>query len=222
MASVIVFDLDDTLYLERDFVRSGFAAVDRWVGESFRISGFFDRAWALFEAGRRNDIFDRALSELAIQGSPELVQRLVDIYRKHEPSIRLAPDAEEALAAVCTRRRAALLTDGTRITQAKKVEVLDLFERLRPIVYTDGLGIGMQKPHPHGFLTIQNAFGLKPEGFVYVADNPSKDFVAPRRLGWKTVRVRRPEGQYAHLCVEAEQEADCTVTSLTELDLVDL
>ena len=39
MASVIVFDLDDTLYLERDFVRSGFAAVDRWVSDRFAISG---------------------------------------------------------------------------------------------------------------------------------------------------------------------------------------
>jgi len=222
MASVIVFDLDDTLYLERDFVRSGFAVVDRWVSDRFLISGFFDRAWALFEAGRRGDIFDCALSELAIQGSPELIRRLVDIYRGHEPSIRLVPDAEEALMAVCSRRRGALLTDGLRTMQARKVAVLDLVERLQPIVYTDDLGKGMRKPHPQGFLTIQDAFGLAPHKFVYVADNPSKDFVAPRQLGWKTVRVRRTEGEYAHLCVEAAQEADHTVTSLTELDLVDV
>jgi putative hydrolase of the HAD superfamily len=222
MASVIVFDLDDTLYLERDFVRSGFMAVDRCVSHRFEISGFFDRAWSLFEAGRRGDIFNCALSELAIQVSPELVRLLVDIYRGHEPSIQLAPDAEEVLLAVCSRRRAALLTDGPRTTQARKVAVLDLIERLRPIVYTDDLGRGMQKPHPQGFLTIQGAFGLAAHEFVYVADNPSKDFLAPRQLGWRTVRVRRPEGQYAHLCVEAAKEADHTVTSLTELDLLDV
>src|SRR5262245_47772453 len=98
MASIIVFDLDDTLYLERDFVRSGFAAVDRWVGDTLAISGFFDRAWELFEAGQRGDIFDCALAASAVQASPELIRHLVAIFRDHVPSIRLAPDAEEVLA----------------------------------------------------------------------------------------------------------------------------
>ena len=31
MSWVVTFDLDDTLYLERDFVRSGFAAVGAWL-----------------------------------------------------------------------------------------------------------------------------------------------------------------------------------------------
>ena len=99
---------------------------------------------------------------------------------------------------------------------------LGLAERLRPIIYTDELGNGMQKPHPQGFLAIQNEFGLPARNFVYVADNPSKDFIGPRALGWKTVRVRRPEGQYAHLSVEPAQDADKTVTSLRELDLGEL
>ena len=81
MATVITFDLDDTLYLERDFVRSGFVAADGWVRDRFAVAGFFDRAWALFEAGRRGDIFDRALSALHIRTSPALVQHLVGIYR---------------------------------------------------------------------------------------------------------------------------------------------
>jgi putative hydrolase of the HAD superfamily len=222
MASVIVFDLDDTLYLERDFVRSGFAAVDRWVSDRFATSGFFDRAWALFDVGRRGDIFDCTLSELTIRVSPELIRHLVDIYRGHAPSIRLASDAEELLAVLCLHRRAALLTDGLGITQARKVEALGLVGRLRPIIYTDELGSGMWKPHPQGFLAIQNEFGLAAHEFVYVADNPSKDFVAPRRLGWKTIRVRRPEGEYARLCAEPALEADRIVTSLRELDLAEL
>jgi putative hydrolase of the HAD superfamily len=222
MASVIVFDLDDTLYLERDFVRSGFAAVDRWVSDRFAISGFFDRAWALFEGGRRGDIFDCALTELTIRVSPELIRHLIDVYRKHAPSIELAADAEEALAALCPRHTAALLTDGFGTTQARKVLALGLAERLRPIIYTDELGSGMQKPHPQGFLAIQNEFGLPARNFIYVADNPSKDFIGPRGLGWKTVRVRRPEGQYAHLSVGPAQDADKTVTSLRELDLGEL
>src|SRR5919109_3451394 len=126
MVSVVVFDLDDTLYLERDYVRSGFVAVDRWVNDRFSISGFFDRAWALFEAGRRGDIFDRAIVELTARPNPELVRDLVDVYRGHTPSIRLAPDAEAALPGLGARYRTALLTDGIGTTQARKVAALGL------------------------------------------------------------------------------------------------
>jgi len=222
MASLIVFDLDDTLYLERDFVRSGFVAVDGWVGDRLGVRGFFERAWALFEAGHRGDIFDRALHELAVPVRPELVQALVATYRGHTPSITLAPDAEQALAALCPRRRTSLLTDGPGRTQAGKVAALGLGERLRPIVYTDELGSGMGKPHPDGFLRIQRELAVPSREIVYVADNPGKDFVAPRRLGWKTVRVRRPQGLYARVSAEPGQEADRTVTSLSELDLAEL
>jgi putative hydrolase of the HAD superfamily len=222
MAAVIAFDLDDTLYLERDFVRSGFIAVDRWVCDRFAVTGFFDTAWILFEAGRRGDIFDRALAALEIQAGPELIRHLVNIYRDHTPSIHLATDAEEALADLCARRRTALVTDGYWNTQARKVAALGLVGRLKQIVYTDQLGRSKWKPHPEGFLAIQNEFGLAAQEFVYVADNPQKDFIAPRHLGWKTVRVRRPEGQYARLSAEPSLGPDYTVMSLRELDLAEL
>jgi putative hydrolase of the HAD superfamily len=222
MATVITFDLDDTLYLERDFVRSGFIAADSWVRDRFAVAGFFDTAWTLFEAGRRGDIFDRALAALNVRVSPEIVRQIVDIYRGHTPSIQLAADAEEALTYLCARRRITLVTDGYRNTQARKVEALGLVGRFEQIVYTDELGRGKWKPHPEGFRAIQSEFGLAAQEFVYVADNPQKDFIAPRQLGWKTVRVRRPEGQYARLCAEPRLEPDYTVTSLRELDLAAL
>jgi putative hydrolase of the HAD superfamily len=217
MIAAVVFDLDDTLYLERDFVRSGFRAVDDWIAERHLASGFFDLAWALFEAGRRGDIFDQVLRSLEIPASVDLVHDLVGIYRSHRPSIELPRDAVAALTDFCFRCPMALLTDGFRRTQERKVEALGLAERLWPIIYTDSFGRGMWKPHPRGFLAIQEGFGLQPHQLAYIADNPAKDFITPRRLGWKTIRVRRPEGQYAHLCVEQAIDAHYTITSLEEL-----
>src|ERR671939_2041911 len=98
MVAAIVFDLDDTLYIERDFVRSGFQAVDSWIANRYMRHGFFDRAWALFEAGQRGDIFDHVLRSLEIPTNGSLVSHLVGIYRSHRPSIRLPSDSEEALA----------------------------------------------------------------------------------------------------------------------------
>ena len=51
---------------------------------------------------------------------------------------------------------------------------------------------------------------------VYVADNPTKDFAAPRALGWHTVRIRRPGGLHAGLA-HSPHEVDHEITSLTEL-----
>ena len=51
MTRVAVFDVDDTLYLERDYVRSGFHAVATWAEETLDVTGVFDTAWGLFLAG---------------------------------------------------------------------------------------------------------------------------------------------------------------------------
>jgi hypothetical protein len=35
--------------------------------------------------------------------------------------------------------------------------------------------------------------------FAYISDNPSKDFVAPNRLGWRTIQLAYPGQVHAHL-----------------------
>src|SRR5687767_11665642 len=88
-ASCVVFDIDDTLYLERDYVRSGFRAVGEWARARLGISDFAERSWRLFEAGVRGSIFDDALTESGVQPDHALVRALVDVYRTHEPAIEM-------------------------------------------------------------------------------------------------------------------------------------
>lgn len=61
----VVFDLDDTLYLERDFVMSGFQAVERWAEQRLGIQNFAESCRQLFERGERQRVFDRRLPNLA-------------------------------------------------------------------------------------------------------------------------------------------------------------
>ena len=51
MIRTVVFDLDDTLFPEREFVLSGFAAVDAWLRNNRAITGFAERASAESRAG---------------------------------------------------------------------------------------------------------------------------------------------------------------------------
>lgn len=223
MEAAVVFDLDDTLYLERDFVRSGFQAVGAWLAREHGRDGFFDRAWALFEAGVRGTIFDRALEELGIAPQPDLIQRLVQVYRGHEPEIQLLPDAARALERCCaTGIGVALLTDGFEAVQRRKIEALRVEDHCAPVICTDCWGREFWKPHARGFQMIQDHFGLPPEALVYVADNPAKDFIGPLRLGWRTVRLCRPLGLHAEDMAAPAADAEILAQSLDEVDFAGL
>ena len=121
---LIVLDLDDTLYLERDYVRSGFHAVGKWIFEEVGIRGVFQDAWRLFEDGVRGNIFDRVLENHGIKDG-RLVQRLVGLYRSHEPKIKMLPDAEAFLESQ-RRGSLALITDGPSESQWAKIRALKL------------------------------------------------------------------------------------------------
>src|SRR4051812_15737516 len=88
----IVFDLDDTLFAESEYVLSGFRAVDAWLSATYSTSGFYDAALDGFSKGIRGRIFDEALAKIGIPYKPEFVGRLVEVYRGHTPKLTLLAD----------------------------------------------------------------------------------------------------------------------------------
>ncbi len=192
---VIVCDLDDTLYLERDYVASGFKAVGGWAETHLSLANFENVAWRLFQAGRRERVFDAALHELGVAGDSDLIQQMVSVYRSHKPMIALRDDVHHFLGGLHRPDGLALVTDGYREAQENKIAALRLGELgFSPIVVTDIWGRDYWKPHPRAFRLIADAFDSKPRRFVYIADNATKDFLAPNQLGWTTVQITRKGG----------------------------
>jgi putative hydrolase of the HAD superfamily len=187
-----VFDLDDTLYLERDYVLSGFNAVGQWAAEWLAIPNFAEQCVNLFERGVRGHIFDCVLQEHGHVVTPKMIAGLVEIYHGHSPAIKMAPDAEEAIREIRRSCPIAIITDGPVLSQTRKCTALGLESIASPVVLTDLLGKGFRKPHKMAFEFV--ASRIKAKKFMYVADNPAKDFTAPKQLGWLTVRVRRSGG----------------------------
>jgi putative hydrolase of the HAD superfamily len=187
-----VFDIDDTLYLERDYVHSGFEAAGRWAAKWIPIGDFAEQCWRRFAAGQRGSIFDEVLRESGRKANPELVSALVEVYRTHTPSIALATDAADALDAISHVASIAAISDGPAASQSRKAEALGLSAFAAPIILTEVLGSEFCKPHPRAFQQIQDS--RPASAYLYIADNPLKDFAAPKQLGWATVRVRRPQG----------------------------
>jgi putative hydrolase of the HAD superfamily len=194
----VAFDLDDTLYMERDYVSSGFSAVDEWCSQHLGLEGIQEQAQALFDQGRRDDIFDAALDCLGVGRDTGTVAAMVRIYREHAPHIKLLPDAVECLARLQDRVYLGLLTDGNSVSQWAKIDALGLRRRFDTTVVTGDWGIDFYKPHVKGYRCLESQLVQCSSRFVYVADNPTKDFFAPHTLGWNTIRVRRPGGLHEH------------------------
>jgi putative hydrolase of the HAD superfamily len=211
----VVFDIDDTLYLERDYVRSGFEAVGAWAERELGLVGFSEAAWADFVAGRRGDVFDDVLRDHGVTPTRDVIEAMVVCYRSHRPRISLLPDAAALVERIREAVALAAITDGPLQSQRAKAEALQLSEWAELVVYTEELGSGYGKPHPRAFQLVEEEFGTRGWENVYLADNPAKDFSGPRSLGWRTVRVRRPES--LHVTVACGGDVDVEVEDLTSL-----
>ncbi len=217
-AGCVVFDVDDTLYLERDYVRSGLHAVDALITDLYGVPGFFELAHRDFEQGRRGDLFDRALSRLGLAVTPAQLDDLIGCYRRHPPAIRLLPDALRALECAAAAGQVAVITDGPLSSQRAKVAALHLDRWATTMVLTAELFPTRPKPDPAAFLHVQDVLGAEGPDCTYVADNPLKDFRGPAGLGWRTVRIRRPGG--LHVLLGSGPDVDEEITSLDGLTAV--
>ena len=196
---MVAFDLDDTLYPEREFVHSGFTAVAQHLADSGVIDAesFFTTATSLFVAGARGNIFDLALEKLAVVFPAARLGELVRVYREHQPQNRPFADSPQLLKFLKAKGVVlALISDGLWQTQQHKLRALGLEAYFDHLVFTGAHGEDWGKPSPRAFLEIMGRSGVPAAACVYVADNPGKDFVGPNRLGWHTIRVRKKIGLY--------------------------
>lgn len=207
--------MDDTLYAERDYVRSGFEASAQILPLEIR-AHVAKACWDEFNGGSRLDIFDRVMRRFALHDR-DLISRLVAVYREHIPVIALDPSVISTLA----RAKAAgcflgIITDGRSLSQHAKIAALGLRSVVDAIICTDDLGREFWKPHPRAFTLMGEVARTEPGQCAYVGDNPRKDFVAPNALGWSTVMLRRIDAVHDERETPVGGEPHWTVTALPE------
>ena len=215
----VVFDLDDTLYPERQYVRSGYRAVGEFLRERLRrTEAFEDWLWQRFCSGRSAGALDALNAEFALGRSKEQIDELVSVYREHRPDIRPREGAAALLRRLRRRCRLALLTDGFLPAQQLKLEALALGPLFDVVVFTEEIGREAWKPSTAGFQAVRDRLRVPHECCAYVADNPAKDFVAPNRLGWRTVRLVCEGQVHAHGPAPPDGRPDTTIRRLDELE----
>jgi putative hydrolase of the HAD superfamily len=218
---LVAFDLDDTLFPERAFVRSGFRVVSNYLQQSGLVSRpLWPDLEAAFDSGVRGHVFEHVLGAAGVQFTEAVVRTLVEVYRSHRlpsgpvrPDIRFYPDVERTLADLSAAGlRLGVISDGPLAAQRVKVEALGLESRVDAVILTDAWGRAFWKPHPRAFTEIAERLAAEPAACVYVADNPAKDFHGPAAAGWApSIRITRPDGLYGQTPGGAEAAAPSDV-----------
>lgn len=180
--TVVVFDLDDTLYPEADYVTSGIRHVCAQIHSLYGKDIYTDVNSAL-EANPKVDWLAFACECAGLPNTAK--DSLLWDYRLHEPDICLTAECKTALESVRSSASAvAVLTDGRSVTQRLKLKALGLTDW--PMYISEEYGA--PKPNPERFKAIQSDYPA--EHYVYVADNVKKDFLGCNPLGWIGVGMR--------------------------------
>ena len=174
---LVVFDMDDTLYPEYDYVLSGFEAVAEQLQIQYGVERASEKLRMLFDENPQQ-VFNRLLDAEGIGYTQNDILRCVSVYKQHKPTLRLTTGAEQLLSALKEKGISlGMITDGNPVQQQNKFDALGLVRWIDRCILTDSLG-GEQyrKPHPVSFEMLHKHFGVPFHQMMYVGDNPKKDF----------------------------------------------
>ena len=180
---MFVFDLDDTLYKEIDFLQSAYREIAQWIETSFNLQFVFALMINWQSQGKEIDVFEKLIQAYQLPIKKDV---LVGMYRNHNPHIALSEEVKEVLSLLKDKGyMLGLITDGRTVTQKNKIRSLGLqsYISIKNIIISEEFG--SEKPSLLNYLYFESLYPGK--DFFYIGDNVAKDFIAPNRLGWTTL-----------------------------------
>jgi putative hydrolase of the HAD superfamily len=189
----VLFDLDDTLYPELEFVESGFHAVANYLGSRFNLdeNSLLTRIKEIFHRDGRGKIFDTLLRDFGMDREEE-IRLLVYIYRSHKPTLHAFADSLPLIYRLKENgNRLGIITDGMASVQRRKISALGFSELFDAIVCTDEIGREYWKPSVIPYKVALNLLRVEPSEATYVGNDLSKDFQGANSLGMQTIQLER-------------------------------
>ncbi len=171
----IVFDLDDTIVKEIDFLKSAFQEIANFVDSNN--SNLYNQMLDWYY--NKQNVFENILKK----HSNFAIQDLKNIYRNHFPNFDSKSKNRQLLIDLKQKGcKLGLISDGFSVTQRNKLKSLDIENLFDLIIISEEFG--SEKPNLNNFEIFHR---FQTQKYFYIADNIHKDFVAPNRLGWQTI-----------------------------------
>jgi putative hydrolase of the HAD superfamily len=190
----LLFDLDDTLYPQREWLDGAWDAVAEhataWDVDRAGLGRALRSIAAL--GSDRGGIVDRALRLVGRADVP--VAPLVETFRHYAPArLEPYPGVPETLDELARAVPLGLVSDGYPAGQRAKLAALGLTSAFSAIVWSDELGRDHRKPDPLPFHVALRELGVEPADAIYIGDRPAKDVGGAVAAGLRAVRVRTGE-----------------------------
>ena len=218
--TAVIFDLDDTLYPERRFALSSYAAVAAHVAPDIGVPSPVLYRF-LVQRFRRHGRVDLLQALCAAYDIPlRVVPTLVAVIRAHQPRLRLPRSSSRVLRELRARvHRLGLLTNGLPSTQRGKAAALGVDVLVDAVVYAEEHA-PEGKPAPVCFTTVLRRLGVDADRTVFVGDHPDKDVAGASHAGlhpiWLPGRQSGPPPAQAHAVARNLAEVPALVARLLE------
>lgn len=206
MIKAVVFDLDDTLISEKQYILSGFNKVSCEISRKYNLD--YKKVYRKMNEFFKEDsksVFNRTLGFFNINYSNAEISELINIYRNHNPKIEFYDDVIPTINKLKAMKiKLGIITDGYKETQLKKIEALRCRDIFDEIIITDELGREFWKPNEKAYKLMAKRLKVNFDEMIYVGDNEEKDFKGANNLGIITFKIERREGIYKNMKSEKE------------------
>ncbi|TGV01585.1 HAD family hydrolase [Flavivirga rizhaonensis] len=177
----VIFDLDDTLYNEIDFLKSAYKDISKEIANDVNTDAESIYNDMLAYYYKNENVFEVVIKKYCTCYS---IQDLLRVYRNHQPKLELSKDRQDVLNSLKNKHiNLGLLTDGRSVQQRNKIKALNLEEWFSEIIISEEYG--SEKPDINNYKYFEKVYGKG--SYYYVGDNIRKDFITPNKLDWTTI-----------------------------------
>ena len=214
----VFFDLDNTLYDGRQYLSSAFEDISNFLAQRISVdkeavnlilNDEFEKRGSLYPY-----LFDEVLKRLNLYDK-EPVTEIVELYRRSCPRLELYRGTREILLKLKEEYILGMITNGDAGMQKRKLDILDISHLFEKVVYAKSYDKARQKLSGIPYRVALEELDLKPWQSIYIGDNPHTDFVEPKKIGVKTVRLLK--GEFAAVTLSEEYEADYRIKQLSKI-----
>ncbi len=197
MIEAVLFALDDRLYPESQYRRSGLRHVAQVLGNP-------------------EHIFDMLEEFYRQTGDPikQIVNLLLAEYHSHMPEISPYPDVVPVLRELSKEYRLGLVTSNTTGAQQIKIEKLEIASWFDHITIATHPHV---KPTRRPYLDTLEALGVEARKAVFVGDDPDTDLLGAHRVGMKSILVVRKDADGIEPPFPLGSQPAAIIGSLSEL-----
>jgi len=198
MVKAVLFDLDQTLInFMKMKTESCKAAIDAMIKSGLKIDkkvGIKKLMETYLRLGIESDIaFTRFLEEQTGKADEKILQAAIDAYLKTKPTfIKPYPYVLETLEHLKSLDlKLGIITDAPRKKATERLVGMNIIHFFDLIITFDDTG--EQKPSEKPFRFALDKLNLYPEEVLFVGDSFTRDIMGAKKLGMKTLRIKRPE-----------------------------